>query len=166
MYSGYSGIAILSNILSIDAYKFLAQDRWLLHLHDCVGRLWLICSQLIKKYLYLGVPIVAQWKWTRVVSMRMGVWSLASFSRLRMRHCHELWCRLQMWLGSGIAVTVAEAGRYSSNSTPSLGTFCATYAALKRQTDRQTDRKTDSYLEVSWRVTCANYTRGHSWITL
>ena len=20
--------------------------------------------------------------------------------------CHELWCRLQMWLGSGVAVTV------------------------------------------------------------
>ena len=21
-------------------------------------------------------------------------------------HCHKLWCRLQMWLGSGIAVAV------------------------------------------------------------
>ena len=28
-------------------------------------------------------------------------------SGLRSRHCHELWCRLQMHLGSGIAVAVA-----------------------------------------------------------
>ena len=36
--------------------------------------------------------------------------------------CHELWCRLQMWFGSGVAMTVAEAGSCSCNSTPSLGT--------------------------------------------
>ena len=28
--------------------------------------------------------------------MRLRVWSLASFSGLRIRRCHELWCRLQM----------------------------------------------------------------------
>ena len=32
------------------------------------------------------------------------------------------WCRLQMWLRSGIAVAVAYAGSCSSDSTPSLGT--------------------------------------------
>ena len=30
--------------------------------------------------------------------MRIWVWSLASLRGLRIRHCHELWCRLQMWL--------------------------------------------------------------------
>ena len=25
---------------------------------------------------------------------------------LRIWHCHELWCRLQMWLGSHVAVAV------------------------------------------------------------
>ena len=35
--------------------------------------------------------------------------------------CHELWCRLQMQLGSVMAVAVVSS--YSSNSTPSLGTF-------------------------------------------
>ena len=38
------------------------------------------------------------------------------------RRCHELQCRLQMWLGSGVAVALAKAGSHSSNSTPSLGT--------------------------------------------
>ena len=48
--------------------------------------------------------------------MRMRVLSLALPSGLRIWHC----CRLQMQLGSGVAVTVAVAGTYS---TPRLGTF-------------------------------------------
>ena len=35
------------------------------------------------------------------------VQSLASFSGLRIQRCHELWCRSQMRLGSGVAVAVA-----------------------------------------------------------
>ena len=27
-------------------------------------------------------------------------------SELRIQHCHELWCRLQMGLGSGVAMAV------------------------------------------------------------
>ena len=42
----------------------------------------------------------------QLVSMRTQVQSLASLSGLRIWHCHGLWCRLQMWLGSCIAVTV------------------------------------------------------------
>ena len=37
-----------------------------------------------------GVSVVAQWKPTRLVSMRLQVGSLASLSGLRIRHCHEL----------------------------------------------------------------------------
>ena len=36
--------------------------------------------------------------------------------------CHELWCRLHMRLRSQVTVAVAQAGGYSSNWTPSLGT--------------------------------------------
>mgnify|MGYP007098915468 CR=1 FL=1 len=43
---------------------------------------------------------------TRLVSMRMRVQSLALLSVLRIWHFRELWCGSQMWLGSGIAVTV------------------------------------------------------------
>ena len=39
--------------------------------------------------------------------MRMKAGSLASLSGLRVQHCRELWCRSQMWLGSGFAVAMA-----------------------------------------------------------
>ena len=39
--------------------------------------------------------------------MRLWVQSLASLSGLKIWHCHELWCRSQTRLGSGIAVAVA-----------------------------------------------------------
>ena len=38
---------------------------------------------------------------------RMQVRSLALLSGLRIRHCHELWCRSQMQLRSHVAVAVA-----------------------------------------------------------
>ena len=41
---------------------------------------------------------------------------------LRIWCCYELQCRSQTQLRSGIAVTVPEAGSYSFNFTPSLGT--------------------------------------------
>ena len=45
-------------------------------------------------------------------------------SGLRIWHCHELWCRSQMWLRSGIAVALAvvQADSCSSDLNPSLGT--------------------------------------------
>ena len=53
------------------------------------------------------VLIVAQWKQTQLLSMRMQAQSLVSLSGLRIWNCHELWCRLQMQLGSYVAVAVA-----------------------------------------------------------
>ena len=53
-----------------------------------------------QKKLKIGVPIVAQWYWTQLVSMRRQVRSVASLSGC----CHELWCRLQMHLIFGVAM--------------------------------------------------------------
>ena len=53
---------------------------------------------------------------------KMWVWSLASLSGLRIRHCCELWCRSQTQLRPGVAVAVVWACGYNSDSTPSLGT--------------------------------------------
>ena len=36
--------------------------------------------------------------------------------------CRDLWCRLQTWLGSGVAVAVVWAVSCSSDSAPILGT--------------------------------------------
>ena len=66
--------------------------------------------------------MVAQRKRIRLVSIRMWVRSLASLTGWVIGRCRELWCRLQMRLGSCIAVTVAQVGGYSSDQTPSLGT--------------------------------------------
>ena len=65
-----------------------------------------------KKY-PIGFPFMAQWKQIWWASVRKQVWPLASLSRLRIWHGHELWCRSQMQLGSGIAVAVAWASGYS-----------------------------------------------------
>ena len=70
------------------------------------------CSMICKYKFYFvlkndsGVPVIAQQKWIRLGTMRMQVRSLASLSGLRIRCCHELWCRLQMQLGSWVAVAV------------------------------------------------------------
>ena len=65
---------------------------------------------------------------TRLASMKTRVQSLGSLSGLRIWHCHELWCRLQMRLGSCVAVAVAQAGGYGSSWTLSLGTsICYTF---------------------------------------
>ena len=49
------------------------------------------------------------------------VLSLASLSRLRIRHCHKLQCRSQMQLGSGVAVAVAPIGLLAWELTYALG---------------------------------------------
>ena len=52
---------------------------------------------------------------TQLISMRTRVPSLASLSVLGIRCCHELWCTSQTWLGSHVAVAVAQAGSCSSD---------------------------------------------------
>ena len=66
--------------------------------------------------------------------MRMQVRSLASLSGLRIQYCRDLWCRLQMQLGSGVAVAVMWANSYSSVLTPNLGTsICCGCGPKKEQ---------------------------------
>ena len=56
----------------------------------------------------------------------------SSLSGLRIQCCRELWCRLQMRLRSGIAVTVAQDSDYSYYLTPSLGTCICLKCILKK----------------------------------
>ena len=57
---------------------------------------------------------MAHWS-TQLQSISIRLQSLASLSGLRIRGCHELWCRSQMQLGSDIAVAVVAASGYSSD---------------------------------------------------
>ena len=65
---------------------------------------------------------MAQWRRIQPGTMRTRARSLASLSGLRIWHCCELWCGSQMRFRSCIAVALVEAGRCSSDWTPSLGT--------------------------------------------
>ena len=66
--------------------------------------------------------------------------------------CCRLWSKSQTWLGSRVAVAVAVAGSYSSNSTTSLGTSiccgCGPKKTLKKKMTqmglftKQTDSQT------------------------
>ena len=66
-----------------------------------------IYRQSLTKEARTGVPLVVQQKWIPLGTMRSRVWSLALLSGLRIQSCHELWCRLQTQLGSGVAVALA-----------------------------------------------------------
>ena len=69
----------------------------------------------------------------------MWVRSLALLSGLGIQCCRELWCRWQMWLGSGVAVAVAVAvaGSCSFNLTPSLETSICLRCGPKKQTNQK-----------------------------
>ena len=81
---------------------------------------------------------------TPLVSTRMRVWSLASLGGLRIRRCRELWCRLQTWFRSHIAIAVAvavavavvQAGSCSSVLTLAWELPYAAGAAIKKKKER------------------------------
>ena len=80
---------------------------------------------------------MTQQKQIQLGNLRLWVQSLASLSGLRIRHCHKLWCRSQMRLGSGVAVALGQAGSCSSNWTPSLGTSTYHRCGPKKQTKKK-----------------------------
>ena len=67
--------------------------------------------------------------------------SLASISRLRIHHGCKLQCRLQMQLGSGVAVPVVLAASCSSSSPLSPGiSICCEYGAQTTKTTKIKDK--------------------------
>ena len=114
------------NLLNVTKYSFFSPRLCALHVYPLpvilftvsfqnielifvlihlVFSLYGMFREIVKLYIW-GVPLVAQHYQARLVSMRTQVRSLALISGLRIRHCHELWCRSQMWLGSGVAMIV------------------------------------------------------------
>ena len=67
-------------------------------------------------------------------AMRLQVRSLASIRGLRILRCHELGCRSQTRLRSGVAVV--QAGGYSSDWTPSPGTSTCGGCGPKKTKDK------------------------------
>ena len=84
----------------------------------------------------------------------------------------ELWCRLQMQLGSGIAlaaVQVVQAGGYSSNSTPSLGiSKCHGSGPKKTKTKKQktkTNKQTKKTQNLLKQDTKSTHQKGNNVVT-
>ena len=73
--------------------------------------------------------------------MRLQVRSLALRSGLRIRRCREMWCGSQTRLGSRVAVALAEAGGYSSDSIPSLGTSICRRSGPRKKAKTPTHKK-------------------------
>ena len=56
----------------------------------------LIINDSVLKQILLGVPLMAQW-----LPNPAGIHEdMGSIPGVRIWHCHELWCRSQMWLKS------------------------------------------------------------------
>ena len=92
----------------------------------------------------VGVPIVAQQKQIGLGTMRLHIRSLAPLSGSRIRCCHELWCRSQMRLGSGVAVAVARPAAVALIGPLAWELACAAGAALKsekEQAGREAERE-------------------------
>ena len=89
----------------------------------------------------LGVPIMAQWKQTLPVSMRMWVWSLALLSGSGIWCYRELWCMSQMLLWSCGAVAIVWASSQSCDSIPSLGTYVQVCPPNPAKKEERTLRK-------------------------
>ena len=77
--------------------------------------------------------------------MRMWAQSLASLSRLRIRHCHELQHRSEMGTGSEDAAAVVWVCSYSSDSTSSLETSISCECSHKKK-----KKKKNSLLSTSF----------------
>ena len=80
--------------------------------------------------------------------MRMQVWSPALLSGLRIHCCHEQWGRLQVQIGSGMAVAVAKANSYSLDSTPSLGTSICQECGPKKEKKKRSRGQGRSYRKI------------------
>ena len=76
--------------------------------------------------------------------MRMQVPSLALLSGLGIQRCPELWCRMQMRLGSGVAVAVVQAGSNSSDSAANLGTSICHGGGPKKKKKKKKKKKEEA----------------------
>ena len=87
---------------------------------------------------------MAQWL-TNQISIQISIHKDTVFIR-----CRELWWRSQTQLGFSVAVAVAQAGSYSSDSTRSLGTSICHWCSPKKTKEKRKKEKK----EALWAFSC------------
>ena len=95
---------------------------------------------IIFKLSRFGVPIIMQQKQIRLGTMRLWVQFLASLGRLRIRCCSELWCRLQTWLRSDVAMAVIRLAAVALIGPLAWELLYAVDVALKRKNKQKLSR--------------------------
>ena len=82
-------------------------EMWHCRREGSTGRQRDAWAAKIKVRVAVGVPVVAQWL-TNLTGNHEVAGSIPGLPqrRLRIRRCRELWCRVQTWLGSCIAVAL------------------------------------------------------------
>ena len=99
---------------------------------------WSLRSTAVTNPTRIHEAVAAPQLQTQLGSMRMQVRSLTSISRLRIRHCCELWCRSQTWLGSSVAVAVVRLAA-GARIRPLAWVQYAVGCSLKKQ--KKTNKK-------------------------
>ena len=101
---------------------------------------------------------MVQRKLIQLVTRRVWVRSLASFSGLRIQHCHELWCRQKTQLRFCVPAAVMQTSSCSSDSTPNLGTSICHGCSPKK--NRARERMCVGVYMYQW-VTLLHSRNGH-----
>ena len=96
--------------------------------------------------------------------MRMQVQFLALLSGLWIQGCRELWCRLQMGLRSGVAVTAAQAGSYSSIQPLTWKLPYAKGMALKRKKKKGISSHCSNRQGINYNPTPASHLKNNNYL--
>ena len=94
----------------------------------------------------LRVPVIEQQKGIQLGTRKLWVRSLALLNGLRILHYCELWYRSQMWLGSGISVTVVRSAASSLIRPLPWGSPCTASMALKGQKRKKRNQMTGNWI--------------------
>ena len=116
----------------------------------------------------MGVPFVAQWL-MNPARIHENVGSTPGLAQqVKDLRYHELWCMLQMQLGSHVVVAVAQASGHSSDRPLGWEPPYATGVALKQQKKKKEKkrRKTSPRLEQNFMVRIGKPNMLLGWISL